>query len=221
MLGKNHMQHRFELVVFDIGGVLVNTVRSFEEAHERVGLPFPPPSDPEFEARSAAIPRRGIGAIYSERYFMLFADASRGVYTAAEVRRISEASLAEEYPGIGSVFDALEAVSIESAVLGNTNDAHWASFFPETPDEPKFPTLTRVQHRFASHILGVEKPDSRIYQHVELATGHSAGRILFFDDRKENVEGAHAIGWTAELIDYTGDTTAQLLATLRQHGVVD
>jgi glucose-1-phosphatase len=215
------MQNRFELIVFDIGGVLVKAVRSFVEGHERAGLPFPPPSGPEFEAKRSLLPRRGIGAIDSERYYALFADASQGVYTEADVRKISEASLIEEYPGIGSVFDALEAISLESAVLCNTNDAHWAILFPQTPDEPRFPTLTRVQHRFASHILGVEKPDSRIYHHVESATGHTADRILFFDDREENVEAARTVGWTAELIDYTGDTTAQLLASLRQHGVID
>jgi putative hydrolase of the HAD superfamily len=208
-------------VVFDLGGVLVQAVRSFVEAHERAGLPFPPPSGPEFEARRAALPRRGTGAIDSERYFTLFASASQGVYTAADVRRISEASLVGEYPGIGSVFDALEAVSVESAALANTNDTHWASLFPQTPDEPKFPTLRRVRHRFASHLLGVEKPDSRAYRHVEHATGHVANCILFFDDRQENVEAARAVGWTAELIDYTGDTTAQLLASLRRHRVVD
>jgi putative hydrolase of the HAD superfamily len=184
------MLNRFDLVVFDIGGVLVKAVRSFEEAHERAGLPFPLPGGPEFEAKRAALPRRGTGAIDSERYYMLFADASQGVYTAADVRKISEASLIGEYPGIGSVFDALKAVSVESAVFSNTNDAHWASLFARTPDEPNFPTLTRIRHRFASHILGVEKPDSRAYHHVERATGHSADRILFFDDRQENVEAA-------------------------------
>ena len=135
------MLNRFELVVFDIGGVLVKTVQSFEEAHQHAGLPFPPPSGPKFEARRAALPRRGTGAIDSEKYYPLFADASQGIYTAGDVRRISEASLIEEYPGIGSVFDAIEAVSVETAVLGNTNDAHWASFFAQTPEEPKFPTL--------------------------------------------------------------------------------
>ena len=215
------MLRRFELVVFDLGGVLVKAVRTFVEGHERAGLPFPPASGFEFEARRAALPRQGTGAIDSERYFLLFADASQGVYTAADVRRISEASLVGEYSGIGSVFDALEAVSVESAVLSNTNDAHWASLFAQTPDEPRFPTLTRVRHRFASHLLRVEKPDPRAYHHVERATGHVADRILFFDDRQENVEGARAVGGTAELIDYTRDTTAQLLASLRQHGVVD
>jgi hypothetical protein len=80
------------LYSLDIGGVLVKTVRSLLEAHQRAGLPFHPPSGPEFEARRATLPRRGIRTIGSERYLLLFSDASQAVYTAADVRRISEAS---------------------------------------------------------------------------------------------------------------------------------
>ena len=208
-------------MVFDLDGVLVQAVRSFVEGHERAGLAFPPPSGPEFEARRAALPRRSDGTVDSTRYFTLFADASRGVYTAADVRRISDASLGGEYPGIRRVFDALEAVSIDTAVLSNTNDAHWARLFPETPDEPEFPTLVRARHRFASHLLGVEKPDPRAYRHVERATRHTADRILYFDDRPDFIEGALAVGWTAELVDHTGDTAAQMLTSLRCRGAVD
>ena len=215
------MLRRFDLVVFDLGGVLVQTVRSWVEAHERAGLPFPPPSGPEFEARVEALPRQGNGTVESARYFELFADASQGVYTAADVRRISDASMSGEYPGIGRVFDALEAVNTDTAVLSNTNDAHWARLFAQTPGEPEFPTLVRARHRFASHLLGVEKPDPRVFRHVERAPRHAADRILYFDHILENVEGARAVGWTADLIDYAGDPAAQMLASLRRRGVVD
>ena len=191
------------------------------EAHESAGLPFPPPSGPEFEARLAALPRRGNDTVDSARYFAVFADASQGVYTAADVRRISDASLSGEYPGISRVFDALEAVSIDTAVLSNTNDEHWARLFAQTPGKPEFPTLVRARHRFASHLLGVEKPDPRAYRHVERATRHAADRILYFDDMLGNVEGARAVGWTAELIGHTGDPAAQMLASLRGRSVVD
>jgi putative hydrolase of the HAD superfamily len=169
----------------------------------------------------AALPQRGNGSIDSARYFALFADAPQGVSTAADVQRINDASLSGEYPDINRVLDTLEAVSIDTAVLSNTNDAHWARLFTQTPGEPEFPTLVRAQDRFAIHLLGVEKSDPRAYRHVERATGHAAHRILYFDDLLDNVEGARVVGWTAELIDYTGDSAAQTLAILRRRGVVD
>ncbi len=215
------MLRQFDLVVFDLGGVLVQTVRSWEEAHERAGLPFPPPSDPEYGARLKKLPRLGNGSVDSARYFALVAEASQGVYTADDVWRISDALLIGEYPGISRVFDALEAVSIETALLSNTNDAHWARLFAQTPGEPEFPTLVRARHRFASHLLGVEKPDPLAYRHVESATGHAADRILFFDDTLINVEGARAVGWTADVIGYNRDPVTRMLACLRQRSVID
>ena len=77
----------------------------------------------------AALPQRGNGSIDSARYFALLADASQGVCTAADVQRINDASLSGEYPDINRIFDTLEAVSIDTAVLSNTNDAHWARLF--------------------------------------------------------------------------------------------
>ena len=201
------MPRPFDLVVFDLGGVLVRIARSWREAHERAGLPFRPPSDPELEVRRTTQPQH---------------DADdQGAYTRADVRRMIDAWLIMEYSGISRVFDALEAVSVDTAVLSNTNNAHWVRLYVEPPNEPEFPTLARAGHLFASHILGVEKPDPRAYRHVEGATGHAADRILFFDDTPENVEGARAVGWTAELIDFAGDTADQMLAHLRRHKVID
>jgi FMN phosphatase YigB (HAD superfamily) len=63
------------------------------------------------------------------------------------------------------------------------------------------------------------QPDPLAYATVEQETGHAGERILFFDDRTANVAAARSLGWTAEQIDHTGDTAAQLLGLLRRHGV--
>lgn len=51
-------------------------------------------------------------------------------------------------------------------------------------------------------ISGIErlyKPDPAIYRLCEERMGVPAGRLLFFDDFVENVEGARALGWQAVL----------------------
>lgn len=165
------------------------------------------------------MPSRTVGAVDSERHFVLCADASEGLLTPDDARRISNASLVAEYPGISHVFDHLETVAIESAVRSNCNDTEWARFFPESA-YPEFPSLLRARHRFASHLMGLRKPDALIFLEVEQTTGKSGEEILFFDDRTENVAAARLLGWTAELIDPTGDTATQLLQLLRRHRVI-
>lgn len=215
------MPHRFDLVVFDIGGVLVEAAQTWVEAAQRVGFSFSPSWLQQFEARLQTLPRRGVGAIDSERYFMLFAEASDGLFTPDDARRISDASLIAEYPGIRRVFDALDAAGVPTAVLSNTNDAAWRRLFPVLPTEPEFPNLARIPFRFASHLMGAQKPDPRAFREVERGTGYSGDAILFFDDRTENVDAARRFGWSAELIDPAGDTTEQIIRLLRSHGVID
>ncbi len=205
------------LVVFDIGGVLVRAGRTWVDDAERAGFAVSAAWRAEFEPRLLALPDRSIGGVESERYLALFAEASNGAYSRDDARRITDASLIAEYPGVDRLFDALDVARIPTAVLSNVNDAEWDRLFPAVGVDPEFPALRRVQHRFASHLIHVAKPDPRAFNEVEQGTGCSGVEILFFDDRLENVNAARAFGWTAELIDHTGDTVEQVLALLRVH----
>ena len=214
------MTHPFQLVVFDVGSVLVQAGRTWSDDLELAGFEVSPERLAEIERWAAALPHRSTGEITSAQYAVLFAEASGGVYTVEEARRISRASLRSEYPGIGGVLDTLEAVSVRTAALSNANDEEWARLFPDDAANAEFPTLLRIPTRFSSHLLGMTKPDVRIFRTVERETECAGEAILFFDDRQENVEAARACGWTAELIAHTCDTAAQLLRLLRQHAVI-
>ena len=146
--------------------------RTLAQDIERAGFSLAPSWLEQFEARLQLLPRRSVGAIDNERFLTLFAEASEGVFTLDDARRISDASLVAEYPDIGLVFDHLDAVGIETAVLPNVNDAEWARLFPESV-QPEFPALLRARLRFASHLMRVTKPDPRSFREVERETGYS------------------------------------------------
>lgn len=213
------MARPFDLVAFDLGGVLVRTVESWEEAHALAGLPGEPPRDGAFSALLGELGARADGSLTSERFGEIVAAASGGRYAVEDVRGVSHAWLLGEHPGIGAIFDALDAVGVETALLSNTNDAHWDRLVA-SDGEAEFPTLRRARHRFASHLLGLVKPDPAIYREVERRTGHDAGRILFFDDLEANVEGVRAVGWTAERVGPDGDVARRVPASLRRHRLV-
>ena len=80
--------------------------------------------------------------------------------------------------------------------------------------------LEKLDHRFASHLIGLRKPDDRIYAHVEQATGATPGRIVFFDDVEENVAAAARRGWRAHRISIDSDPIAQVRQHLRAAGVL-
>ncbi len=216
------MSRRFDLVVFDVGGVLIRLAPSWEDAHRRAGLDGEPLSDDEWDPRWIPIDHElETGAIDHEEFCRRIAAVSGGVYSADDIDRVSEAWLIEQHLGIEDVFDSLETASVETAVLSNTAPPHWARLLnSNAAAEPEFPAVLRARHHFASYLIGAIKPCAAAYEAVVVGTGHPAGRILFFDDREANVDGARAVGWAAELIDRTGDPAAQMLACLRQRGVV-
>ncbi len=208
------------LVVFDVGSVLVDAGRSWQEDAARAGFPPDVAWWEEFERRLAALPSRTRGEIDNESFLRLFVEASRGRFSIEDARRITAATLGSEYPGVDHVFDALAVAGVATAALCNLNDADWRHLFDGPDAAQEYPSLARMQHRFGSHELSVAKPDPGAYRAVEAGTAIAPESILFFDDRIENVEAARERGWTAERVDPRADPPAQILGWLRYHEVI-
>lgn len=72
----------------------------------------------------------------------------------------------------------------------NTNAAHmgtWCNLFPAVVD-----LFDRI---FASHVMGIRKPERKAFDHISQAIGVAPGSIVFFDDLLENVQAASAAGF--------------------------
>lgn len=76
-------------------------------------------------------------------------------------------------------------------VISNTNPWHMEYV------EQKFPWVHLFRERFYSPLLGVRKPDPRIFEIALARTGISAHHALFLDDRAENAQGARVVGMRA------------------------
>jgi glucose-1-phosphatase len=91
--------------------------------------------------------------------------------------------------------------------FSNTNRAHEAHF------SQKFAQVLRhFQKLFLSSTIGLRKPDAAAYDHVVKAIGVPAGRIVFFDDSVDNIEGALARGLIAVHVTSTRDVAEALAA---------
>ena len=72
---------------------------------------------------------------------------------------ILDAWISDEYPGWSDVVDRLERSGVETALLSNTNAFHWEYLVPEGSKAGRYPAIGRLRHRFASHQLGMVKPN--------------------------------------------------------------
>ncbi|MCB9844577.1 MAG: HAD-IA family hydrolase [Phycisphaeraceae bacterium] len=212
------MSEGIGLVCFDWGGVILRICRSWGEALARAGLDERPGlMNPEFAAeRRVLAAAYQIGEVTCEEFFGGISRAMRGLYSADEVRRVHDAWLIEEYPGVDGVIRRLHARGVRTGLLSNTNQRHWERHLPGANAAPDFPTIGLLEERHASHLFGLAKPDRRIFESFAREVGEAPGRILFFDDLAENVEAARDAGWRAVLIDHEGDTSAQLSGVLSE-----
>lgn len=212
------MAHEVGLVVFDLGRVLVRICRDWRHACEVAGLPPPPEErvDANRPRVHDAVCRVEVGDITGQQFCEELAPVfGVSVEDMAEVMRKFTRG---PYPGAAELLDELSAAGVPTACLSNTNEPHWRLM--GNPDSHTYFPFHKLTHAFASHLVRLRKPDDAIYAHVERATGVAAGKIVFFDDVEENIEGARRRGWRACHIDpRPDDPLPQVRAFLNQQGL--
>lgn len=101
-------------------------------------------------------------------------------------------------PAIPHSVRLLEALTAKDVpVFTLTNFGH--DNFPISQEA--FPFLTLFDREYVSGRLKMVKPDAEIYAHVEADCGIAPERLLFTDDRAENIAAAAARGWQTHLFE--------------------
>ncbi len=191
----------FDLVLFDLGGVVVEltgvetmmewsggitaaevwrrwlrceAVRAFESGR----------STPE-RFGAEAVTELGL-SVSPEEFLHGFGSWIGGIYngtheTIAELRR-----------------------TLPVACLSNTNAIHWEIM------TGTFGLHALFDHHFLSHEIGLTKPDREAFEHVPERLGIPPERILFFDDNLINVQGAAEAGLTARHVAGMPEARADL-----------
>lgn len=180
---------RTEVVLFDLGGVLVRLSGSAMDA-------LATSTGPDFWARWLAC--RWVRAF--ERGRCSAQEFAEGVVDDWDLAMTPDALLDAVHAWPTGLEDGALALVAEVrgvarvGCLTNTNALHWATQFTEWGLHRAF------DHAFASHLVGLVKPDRDLFEHVVEQLGVDAGRVVFLDDNLVNVEGARAVGMVAEQV---------------------
>lgn len=204
--GVKRVGSAVDLVIFDLGRVLIRICDGWLHACEVAGITVdedvaarlkgPPPA-----AANELLHRYDTGRIDLPAFAAGLAPLCG--LTPEDVVRLQECYLRGPYPGIDGLLDDLAAAGVRTGCLSNTSDLHWRMM--RSRGGANSIPLDRLHHCFASHLVGLRKPDDAIYAHVERETGTPGNRIVFFDDVGENVEAARRRGWHGCRIDPAPD----------------
>ena len=97
------------------------------------------------------------------------------------------------YPGAIDMLNKLKS-NYTTALFSNSNEIHW----PLKMERMKLDTA--FHHHFASHLMGMVKPDAAAYQYVIDSLDVDVNQILFFDDNQMNVDAAIKAGMHSERV---------------------
>ncbi|QDU33737.1 D-glucose-1-phosphatase [Poriferisphaera corsica] len=227
---------KIELVVFDLGRVLVRICDDWGEAFERAGFVVPEEVKGLLETgvvgeAKEALLKNEVGAIGSEAFYEIYGQLF-GVEKDV-VAKVGKCYLQGKFEGVDELIADLKAVGVKTACLSNTNEAHWEIMMGrdvgcgcdedqggELGGNSALP-LGELDFAWASHLMGDRKPNESIYWMAESLAGIKGERILFFDDLLKNVEAAKGCGWRAERIGDRDDPVGEMRGHLRAYGLLD
>lgn len=199
------MRKSFDVILFDLGGVLIELGAS----------PLPAYALPDDNGFNLANWFRSNSSIAFEKGLSSPAEFAASFKDELGLNCSTEQLLDHfrDWPvglfeGVGELLSQLRP-DYRLAVLTNTNELHWPRFIDE------FGLAGHVDHIFASHQLQMAKPAAEIFHHVIDNLSTPANRILFFDDNPSNVEAAGESGMQAFLVQ----GFEQLQQQLRAQGI--
>lgn len=193
------------VTVFDLGMVLVTPFGLFERMAQISGAPQDVIEAAYWEHRHAY--DAGMGDLeYWERTLPLAglpAEAAQDLLPALTQADIE--SWSQLRPDARGILEELRERGRKIAVLSNMPTtmavgvlaAEWSSL---------------VDQFYFSGPMGLAKPDPAIYSATQTGLSMSGSDIHFIDDKIENVEAAHGVGWSAHLWRDDADTRAWLVA---------
>lgn len=206
-----------KIVCLDLGGVVVRICQTWAQACAAVKVTHHTTVDSSDDAtrllRTAVVDRYQRGLMPYDEFIQEIAAIFGGVYSAQEIGRIHDGWILGDYPGMAELLDELRRIGMRVACLSNTNESHWQQM------QASSTAFGAIEHRYASHLMGLNKPNAAIYAAFETAMKCSADEIFFADDLIENIQAARVRGWQTLHIDHTGDPALQIATALAQYGV--
>jgi glucose-1-phosphatase len=195
-----------DALLFDLGGVVIDI--DFERVFARwaqhaacdvhhVGERFSP---------DAHYRRHEIGALSDEAYFASLRSSLGIDITDAQFLDGWNDIFIGEVPGIAPLL-ARARERFRLYCFSNTNRAHelvWSARFAGV--------MQQFEKIFVSSTIGLRKPDAEAFHSVVKEIGLPPGRIVFFDDNLQNVEGARACGLQGVHVTSKSDVADALAA---------
>ncbi len=195
-----NQEPRFDVLVFDLGGVLMDFAGFDELAQFMPGAPGRSEIRDRW-IRCEAVRRFERGEIPCDEFATSVIEELEIVLSPSDFLRNFVEWAREPSPAAISLLRRL-GNNHRIAALSNANELH-------TPlHRKRFKVV--IDTFYFSDEIGAVKPDREIFEYVIRDLDVPPNRIAFFDDTPVNVEAARGAGLTAHAVDGIADLTTRL-----------
>ncbi len=194
------------LYIFDMGGVLARDFDVMPEAARRLGMEWP-----DF-LRHALVDIDALltGAITEAEYWLRF-EAASGVRAAENWWDTLFA------PSVDADVEAIvRSVQAKGRVVCGTNVI--ASHYDWLVAKGRYESFDAV---YASHLMGLRKPDPRFWLRILEAEGTKPDEAFFIDDMAENVEAARGLGIASHLFSGAAGLRRAIAGLATEGGILE
>jgi putative hydrolase of the HAD superfamily len=196
-----------QALLFDLGGVLVDIDFSRALANWASFSPLPINDLRRAFKFDHQYERHERGEIDATEYFDHIKSTLQLTASTEEVEFGWNSIFVGEIAATRELVEAARQ-SLPCFAFTNTNVSHmarWSQLFPKV--------VGAFDHIFASHEIGLRKPERAAFEHICQATSLEPHKIIFFDDLQDNVHAASVAGFRSVLVRSPGDV-ANTLRTL-------
>ena len=177
------------VILFDLGGVLIDFV-GVREVRKLLKHDPGPSETRKRWITSDALDRFERGRCTPNDFAGYFIEEWGLSLNPERFLEIYRTWIQPPFPGVEKLLSDLRQRYV-LACLSNTSELHWHAMLDKSGLRKFF------KHHYASHLIGIMKPDQEVFRCVIHDLGCNASEIVFFDDGIENVEGARRAGLTA------------------------
>lgn len=191
---------RIQTVIFDISGVLVE-LSGMPDFEKWTGMS---PKDISTQwLMSESVRSLESGKIDFATFHDRFLTEWEIEISHEDLKQAFEDWVSKAFDGAADLVMSLDD-SLQLACLANTNEVQWPVVCDTLDIDSLFP------RQFASHIVGMVKPDAEIYHHALAELSATPESTLFIDDSSLNVAAAKEIGINAYCVKGPSEARAVL-----------
>jgi HAD superfamily hydrolase (TIGR01509 family) len=198
-----------EAVVFDLGKVLLE----FDYTRAARGLAADSTASADEIKRlinqSPLLFRYETGLTSKQEFFEAVRDATGFKGDLEKFGRLF-GDIFDPMPEMIALHAAVKKSGVPTYIFSNTNE------LAVTHIRKHFPFFNGFDDYIFSYEHGAMKPDAKLYEVVEQKSGHSGSRLIYLDDRPENIAAGAARGWQVVL----QETPAKTREALRKAGLL-